>query len=95
MVLACSKPSESPAEPSQRPHAESPGAIDSAGAPPPEPEPATATPTASDLPQRPPGSAQAVEKPAPEACVKECVARNQSRAEAAQKIEADCRAECR
>jgi hypothetical protein len=95
LTIACSKPSESPAEPSQRPLAEPPSAIDTAGAPPSEPEPPTAQPTAADVPQGPPGSAQAVEKPAPEACVKECIARDQMRAEAAEKIEANCRAECR
>jgi hypothetical protein len=34
-------------------------------------------------------------EPAPAACVKECLARNQMRAEAAEKLEAECRKECR
>jgi hypothetical protein len=91
LALSCSKPSETPAAPS------STGTVppSTAVVPPAEPGPPTAPASASDVPPAPPASAEAVDKPVPEACMKECVARNQMRAEAAQKIEADCRKECR
>jgi hypothetical protein len=90
LAVSCSKPSETPGPPASTGAAPSATAVPA----PVEPAPLTAPATASDVPPAPPASAEAVEKPAPEACMKECVARNQMRAEAAQKIEADCRKEC-
>ena len=91
LAVACSKQSDAPPGPASQPATPPSTAV----APPATPAPPTATASANDLPAAPPASAESAEKPAPEACVKECVARNQMRAEAAEKIEADCRAECR